>query len=247
MTARNIASARFGISFTIDADGEDAVFRASDDPAFPRKRPVIHVTAPLPGAFNAYNLMASLIAVSSVTQKTFEEVAHHFPSLTPVKGRMTVIDRGQPFEVIVDYAHTPSSFETIFPPIRKRCTGRLFALFGSGGERDLTKRPLQGEIAAKFCDVIVLADEDPRGEDPVALLEMIAKGAEKRGKKKGVDLFIIHERPKAIRETFKMAASGDIVLLLGKSHENSIIYKDKTLPYDEIREALAALSEFGYA
>ena len=240
MTARNIAAARFGISFTIDADGEDAVFRANDDPAFPRKRAVIHVTAPLPGAFNAYNLMASLIAVSSVTQKTF-------PSLTPVKGRMTVIDRGQPFEVIVDYAHTPSSFETIFPPIRKRCTGRLFALFGSGGERDLTKRPLQGEIAAKFCGVIVLADEDPRGEDPVALLEMIAKGAEKRGKKKGVDLFIIHERPKAIREIFKMAASGDIVLLLGKSHENSIIYKDKTLPYDEIREALAALSELGYA
>ena len=247
MTARNIASARFGISFTIDADGDDAVFRATDDPAFPKKRPVIHVTAPLPGAFNAYNLMASLIAVSSVTQKPFEEIARHFPSLAPIKGRMTVIDRGQPFEVIVDYAHTPSSFETIFPPIRKRCTGRLFALFGSGGERDLTKRPLQGEIAAKFCDVLVLADEDPRSEDPVALLEMIAKGAEKRGKKKGIDLFIIHERPKAIRETFKMAGKGDIVLLLGKSHENSIIYKDKTIPYDEIREALAALSELGWA
>jgi UDP-N-acetylmuramoyl-L-alanyl-D-glutamate--2,6-diaminopimelate ligase len=185
--------------------------------------------------------MAAITAVSSVTGKSFEELAALVPKLTPIKGRMTVIDQGQPFELIVDYAHTPSSFETIFPPIRKRCTGRMFALFGSGGERDLTKRPLQGQIAAKFCDVIVLADEDPRGEDPVELLKMIAAGAEKEGKVMGENLFIIHDRPQAIRETFKMAGKGDIVLLLGKSHENSIIYKDHVMPYDEISEAKKAL------
>ncbi|MCK9169707.1 MAG: UDP-N-acetylmuramyl-tripeptide synthetase [Treponema sp.] len=246
MIGRNIASARFGISFSIDADGEDAVFKDSDDPAFPRKHPVIHITAPVPGAFNAYNTMAALIAVSSVTQKPFAEIAQYTGSLVPVKGRMTVIDKGQPFELIVDYAHTPSSFETIFPPLRKRCTGRMFALFGSGGERDLTKRPLQGEIAAKFCDVLMLADEDPRGEDPVTLLQMIACGAEKQGKKKGVDLFIIPDRPQAIRAVFRMAGKGDIVLLLGKSHENSIIYKDFVLKYDEISEAERALAEMGY-
>jgi UDP-N-acetylmuramoyl-L-alanyl-D-glutamate--2,6-diaminopimelate ligase len=190
--------------------------------------------------------MAAITAVSSVTGITFEEVAAKIPELTPIKGRMTVIDQGQPFEVIVDYAHTPSSFETIFPPIRKRCSGRMFAVFGSGGERDLTKRPLQGQIAAKFCDVIVLADEDPRGEDPVELLKMIAAGAEKEGKVMGENLFIIHDRPQAIRETFKMAQKGDIVLLLGKSHENSIIYKDHTMPYDEITEAKNALKEMGY-
>jgi UDP-N-acetylmuramyl-tripeptide synthetase len=246
MIGRNIASARFGISFSVDADGEDAVFRSTDDPALPRRHPVIHVTAPLPGAFNAYNTMAALIAVSSVTQKTFAEIAQHISSLTPIKGRMTVIDKGQPFELIVDYAHTPSSFETIFPPLRKRCTGRIFALFGSGGERDLTKRPLQGEIAAKFCDVIMLADEDPRGEDPETLLRMIAEGAEKQGKKQGTDLFIIPDRPKAMREVFRMAGKGDIVLLLGKSHENSIIYKDHVMNYDEISESQRALAEMGY-
>ena len=139
--------------------------------------------------------------VSSVTGLSFEQVAAHIPELTPIKGRMTVIDQGQPFELIVDYAHTPSSFETIFPPIRKRCNGRIFALFGSGGERDLTKRPLQGQIAAKFCDVIVLADEDPRGEDPVELLKMIAAGAEKEGKVMGENLFIIHDRPQATGNT----------------------------------------------
>ena len=243
MTARNIASATYGLTFDVDADGDTGLSPENYDPVQPRPRTHFSVKASLPGAFNAYNLMAAITAVSSVTGLTFEQVAERVPQLTPIKGRMTVIDEGQPFELIVDYAHTPSSFETIFPPLRKRCNGRIFALFGSGGERDLTKRPLQGQIAAKFCDVVVLADEDPRGEDPVELLKMIAEGALKEGKVMGENLFIIHDRPQAIRETFKMAQKGDIVLLLGKSHENSIIYKDYTMPYDEISEAKKALAE----
>lgn len=243
MTGRNIASATYGLTFSVDADGENSRYPENYDPVQPRSHTHFEVKANLPGAFNAYNLMAAITAVSSVTDLSFEQVASHIPELTPIKGRMTVIDEGQPFELIVDYAHTPSSFETIFPPLRKRCDGRIFALFGSGGERDLTKRPLQGQIAAKFCDFVILADEDPRGEDPVELLKMIAAGAEKEGKKMGENLFIIHERPKAILETFKMAQKGDIVLLLGKSHENSIIYKDHVMPYDEISEARKALNE----
>ena len=246
MTARNIASATYGLTFDVDADGENALYPDNYDPVQPRPHTHFSIKASLPGAFNAYNLMAAITAVSSVTGKGFEELAALIPQLTPIKGRMTVIDQGQPFELIVDYAHTPSSFETIFPPLRKRCNGRIFALFGSGGERDLTKRPLQGQIAGRFCNTIVLADEDPRGEDPVELLKMIAVGAEKEGKVMGENLFIIHDRPQAIRETFKMAQKGDIVLLLGKSHENSIIYKDHTMPYDEITEAKNALKEMGY-
>lgn len=245
MRARNIAAARFGLSFALDANCRDAVVRATDDVALPKEHTVLQATSQVSGAFNAYNIMASLLAVSSVTDLAFEELVPLAQNLVPVKGRMTVVDSGQPFEVIVDYAHTPSSFETIFPPIRKRCGGRIFAVFGSGGERDLTKRPLQGEIAAKFCDVVVLADEDPRGEDPTELLKMIAVGAEKLGKKEGVDLFIIPDRKKAIRHVFKMANAGDIVLLLGKSHENSIIYKDYKIDWDEIGEAKLALSELG--
>ena len=246
MTARNIASATYGLNFDVDADGENALYPDNYDPVQPRQHSHFDVKASLPGAFNAYNLMAAITAVSSVTGKSFEELAALIPQLTPIKGRMTVIDEGQPFELIVDYAHTPSSFETIFPPLRKRCKGRIFAVFGSGGERDLTKRPLQGQIAARFCDTVILADEDPRGEDPVELLKMIAEGALKEGKIMGENLFIIHDRPQAIRETFKMAAKGDIVLLLGKSHENSIIYKNYTMPYDEISEAKKALKEMGF-
>ena len=243
MTAKNIASATYGLTFDVDADGENSLYPQNFDPVLPRTNSHFSVKASLPGAFNAYNLMASIIAVSSVTGISFEEIAQKIPQLTPIKGRMTVIDEGQDFEVIVDYAHTPSSFETIFPPLKKRCSGRIFALFGSGGERDLTKRPLQGQIAAKFCDIIILTDEDPRGEDSVELLKMIADGAIKEGKIMDENLFITPDRPKAIRQAFSMAKKGDIVLLLGKSHENSIIYKNYVMPYDEISEAKKALQE----
>lgn len=243
MTATNIVSDTYGISFDVDADGKDGIYGENYNSATPREHVKFSVKASIPGAFNAYNLMASITAVSSVTGLSFEDVASRVSTLTPIKGRMTVINEGQPFEVIIDYAHTPSSFETIFPPLRKRCSGKIFSVFGSGGERDVTKRPLQGQIAAKYCDVVVLADEDPRGEDPVELLKQIAAGAEKEGKIMDKDLFIIHERQKAIREVFKMAQKGDIVLLLGKSHENSIIYKNYTMPYDEISEAKQALKE----
>ena len=243
MTAKNIASATYGLTFDVDADGENSLYPQNFDPVLPRTNSHFSVKASLPGAFNAYNLMASIIAVSSVTGFSFEEIAQKIPQLSPIKGRMTVIDEGQDFEVIVDYAHTPSSFETIFPPLKKRCSGRIFALFGSGGERDLTKRPLQGQIAAKFCDIIILTDEDPRGEDSVELLKMIADGAIREGKIMDENLFITPDRPKAIRQAFSMAKKGDIVLLLGKSHENSIIYKDYVMPYDEISEAKKALNE----
>ena len=246
MKAENIAAARFGIDFTIISDGENALYPENFDPVLPREHKRISVQPKVPGEFNTYNIMAAMIAVSSVTGKSFQEIAAHIPELKPIKGRMTLIEQGQPFELIVDYAHTPSCCETIFPPLKKRCSGRIFAVFGSGGERDLTKRPLQGEIAARFCDFVVLADEDPRGEDPVELLKGIAVGAEKAGMKMNENLFIIPDRKKAIREVLKKAQKSDIVLLLGKSHENSIIYKDYTMPYDEISEAKQALSELGY-
>ena len=236
--ARNIAAARFGLSFSL--------YRYENHDSLANENRVMHVKAPLPGAFNAYNIMAALLAVHGLSDTSLETLVPFVQKLSPVKGRMTVVDEGQPFEVIVDYAHTPSSFETIFPPIRKRCTGRMLCVFGSGGERDVKKRPLQGEIAAKFCDTVILADEDPRGEDSMALLEEIAVGSRKAGKKDGENLFLIPDRPTAIRKAFAMAGKDDIVLLLGKSHENSIIYKDHVMKYDEITEAQTALKELGY-
>ena len=207
----------------------------------------------LPGTFNVYNATAAMLAVSGILGVPVASLKDAAAKLLPVKGRMTVVDCGQPFEVIVDYAHTPSSFMTIFPPLRERLEreaavraaetgagvsakrGRLIALFGSGGERDTKKRPEQGRIASEYCDIVILADEDPRGEDPMALLEDIAAGC--KNSRRNENLFLIPDRPTAIAKAFSLAAPGDIVLLLGKAHENSIIYKDYVMPYDEISEA----------
>ena len=224
----------------------------------------------LPGTFNVYNATAAMLAVSGILGVPVASLKDAAAKLLPVKGRMTVVDCGQPFEVIVDYAHTPSSFMTIFPPLRERlereaaervarggsagaaqtCVaetgvssktgavskrGRLIALFGSGGERDTKKRPEQGRIASEYCDIVILADEDPRGEDPMALLEDIAAGC--KNSRRDENLFLIPDRPTAIAKAFSLAEPGDIVLLLGKAHENSIIYKDYVMPYDEISEA----------
>ena len=198
----------------------------------------------LPGAFNADNLFAALLAASGMTGIPLRELAPLCPLLAPVRGRMTAIDRGQPFELVVDYAHTPSSFLAIFPPLRKRFDesgGRIISLFGSAGERDTQKRADQGKIAAGFCDIIILTDEDPRGEEPMAILEEIAAGIPSHEREK--NLFLIPNRPAAIRKALSLARLGDMVLLLGKGHENTIIYKDHVVPFDEIGEAEKALEE----
>jgi UDP-N-acetylmuramoyl-L-alanyl-D-glutamate--2,6-diaminopimelate ligase len=205
----------------------------------------------LPGAFNGGNLMAALLILRGLLDRPIRDLLPLVPSLKPVRGRMTAIRRGQPFEVIVDFAHTPSSFAAIFPPLRERLNrsgGRIISLFGSAGERDTAKRPEQGRIASRWSDILFLTDEDPRGEVPLAILEAIAQGVreESPGRRTGEDLFLIPPRPRAIREAFSRARAGDLVLLLGKGHENSIIYDTYTMPYDEIGEAEQALAEMGY-
>lgn len=220
-----------GLTFTIRAalDGMQKSFEAA---------------VPVAGFFNVYNILAALIAVHNLTGLPLDELVPLLKRLVPVKGRMCRVESGQDFEVIIDYAHTPSSFQLIMPPVRERIKakgGRVIAVFGSGGERDTVKRPEQGRIAAEYCDIIILTDEDPRGEDPVELLEMIAAGCP--NKKRGEELFIIPDRPAAVRKAFSLAQPNDAVLLLGKGHENSIIGKNGAVPYDEYTEAQNALRE----
>jgi UDP-N-acetylmuramoyl-L-alanyl-D-glutamate--2,6-diaminopimelate ligase len=198
----------------------------------------------LPGAFNVDNVMAACLAVGGLLGRPLAELAPLLARLVPVRGRMSVVDRGQPFAVLVDYAHTPSSFQAVLPPLRVQTKGRLICVFGSGGERDTQKRPEQGRIAAEFCDIVVLADEDPRGEEPMALLEEIAAGC--AGMARGESLFLIPDRRTALAKAIGLARPGDSVVLLGKGHENSIIGKAGAVPWDELAEAGRALEELGY-
>ena len=228
-----------------DRRGSSFIIEANESLGGKGRRLKMSARINLPGEFNVANCLAALIAVSAALERPWYDFLPLLPELKPVRGRMMNIERGQLFEVIIDYAHTPSSFESILPSIRKRVQGKLFCLFGSGGERDTEKRPRQGEVASRFCDIVILTDEDPRGEDPMALLEDIASGC--GDLRRGEKLFLIPDRPTAIRRAFAMAGAGDAVLLLGKGHENSIIYADRTMPYDEEAEALAALREMGFS
>jgi len=210
----------------------------------------IEIRDMLPGAYNSRNVLAAILTVSGLLKLPLRQITPYVLKLKPVRGRMTTIDKGQPFEVVVDYAHTPSSFQTIFPPLQqriKKTDGRIISLFGSPGERDTKKRYEQGKISALYSDIVILTDEDPRGENPMAILEEIARGCcaarECEFFINDKNLFLIPDRPAAIRKAFSLARKGDLVLLLGKGHENSIIYADYAMPYDEIAEAEKALGE----
>ena len=231
LSADNIHEGENGLTFTIHAsfDGVQKTYEAA---------------APVTGFFNVYNILAALIVVHNLTGLPFDMLVPLLNRLMPVRGRMCRVEEGQDFEVLIDYAHTPSSFQAIMPSVRDRVKakgGRVIAVFGSGGERDTVKRPEQGRIAGEYCDTIILTDEDPRGEDPAELLEMIAVGCP--NKKRDEELFIIPDRPTAVRKAFSLAQPNDTVLLLGKGHENSIIGKNGAVPYDEYTEAQNALRE----
>ncbi|MFQ3620041.1 MAG: UDP-N-acetylmuramoyl-L-alanyl-D-glutamate--2,6-diaminopimelate ligase [Spirochaetales bacterium] len=199
---------------------------------------------PLPGVFNVENVLASLLTVSRLEQLPLETFFPYLGNLKGVRGRMTPIVKGQPFSVIVDYAHTPGSFEKIFPQVRKYTQGKLIAVFGSAGERDLEKRPQQGKIASTFADLLVLTNEDPRLEEPMKILEDIARGC--INKNKGKDLFLIPDRREAILFAFSLANSSDTVLLLGKGHESSIILAEGPIAWDEIQVSEQILEKMGY-
>ncbi|MDR2575107.1 MAG: UDP-N-acetylmuramoyl-L-alanyl-D-glutamate--2,6-diaminopimelate ligase [Treponema sp.] len=253
------ATKRETLSFSVKGKDADLIINDIESAAqgnsykvlIRKEKTLIDINDKLPGAFNAGNVLASLLIVSGLTKIPVQELAPLCPKLLPVRGRMTSVDKGQEFEVLVDYAHTPSSFQTIFPPLRKRLDssgGRVISLFGSAGERDTQKRAEQGKIAARYSDIIILTDEDPRGEVPIDILDEIACGVYAENPelfKQDKNVFLIPDRPEAIRKAFSLARKDDLVLLLGKGHENTIIYKDRAMPYDEIGEAEKALEELG--
>jgi UDP-N-acetylmuramoyl-L-alanyl-D-glutamate--2,6-diaminopimelate ligase len=197
----------------------------------------------LPGQHNVENLLAACLAVHLLLGVPFSELAPLLPRLRAVPGRLQAVRAGQPFRVIVDYAHTPEAFARVLPFARAQTPGRLIAVFGSAGERDTGKRPLQGEVASRHCDLLVLTDEDPRGEDPRAILREIAAGC-RLGP--GQELLLEPDRRKAIHEAIRRAQPGDAVLLLGKGHEGSILYSGGSLPWNEEEVAREALQALGY-
>ena len=200
------------------------------------------IETPLIGRFNVYNCLAT-IAAGDTQGISLEKMRETLMQISGIPGRMERIDCGQPFSVIVDYAHTPDSLEQVLRLLRPLTTGRLIAVFGSAGERDTQKRPRQGAISAQLADLTFLTDEDCREEDPEKILHEIAAGALAAGAEIGKNLWLIVDRRQAIGAAFDAARPGDTVLLAGKGHEHCIIVGREMLPWDErevARELLRA-------
>lgn len=199
-----------------------------------------HIATKLPGSFNVENSLAAL-CVGRALGLTKPQIEQGIAALEAVEGRMTRVDEGQDFAVIVDYAHSPDSFEKLFKDMRPVVKGKLIVLFGSLGGGDKGKRPLQGELAGRYADEVVVCEEDDRQEDPDQIMNDIAVGVEKAGKIRNKDLFMIHDRPAAIKFAFSRAKKGDTVLLLGKGHEKTIERADGEHPWDEVATVRQAL------
>lgn len=194
----------------------------------------------IPGSFNVYNSLAC-VGVGQTLGLKREQIEQGIAALSGVEGRMNTVDEGQDFSVIVDYAHSPDSFEKLFKDLRPVVKGKIIALFGSLGGGDKGKRPLQGQLAGKYADEVIICEEDDRQEEPAGIMEEIAKGVESTGKSREKDLFLIHDRVEAIKFAMSRAGKGDTVLLLGKGHEKTIERADGEHPWDEISTARQAL------
>lgn len=182
----------------------------------------LNIRTKLPGSFNVHNALAAVGTGLALGMEP-KAIEQGIAALKSVEGRMAVVEAGQPFDVIVDYAHTPDSFEKLFSDMRPLAKGRLIAVFGSAGRRDEAKRAAQGKIAGKYADIVVLTEEDDRDIDGMEILRQIAEGAESSGKQEGNDLFLVHKREEAVQKAVDMAKAGDVVMLLGKGHEKSIL------------------------
>ena len=199
------------------------------------------------GGFNAANALAALAAAcgggpgADGRDVPLAAAVRGVGALERVTGRMERVDLGQDFGVVVDYAHTTAALEKVLGELRPATSGRLWAVFGSAGERDREKRGAMGRVAARLADVVVVTDEDPRGEDRLAIVEEIAAAAEAAGAARGATLHVIPDRAEAVDFAISHASSGDTVLLAGKGHERTIETAAGPVPWDERAEAEAAL------
>jgi UDP-N-acetylmuramoyl-L-alanyl-D-glutamate--2,6-diaminopimelate ligase len=193
----------------------------------------------LAGQYNVYNCLAAA-AVGLSQGLSAEEVKRGLESVSGVPGRMEPIDAGQPFSVVVDIASTPQALTNVLgvlrsacPPVGQTGRGRLWAVFGCAGERDPGRRDGMGRVAGCLADFVVLTNEDPRSEDPDAIIEAIAAGLREAGRREGDDFVRIPDRRQAIAYAFERAGDGDVVLLAGKGSEQTMVFGDQHVPWDE--------------
>ncbi|MBA3347994.1 MAG: UDP-N-acetylmuramoyl-L-alanyl-D-glutamate--2,6-diaminopimelate ligase [Actinobacteria bacterium] len=196
-------------------DGSGACFRAGG----------IDIETRLRGRFNAENVLGA-VAAAQLLDVDDDEIAAGVAALTGVPGRFEAVDEGQPFTVLVDYAHTPDSLDNVLRTARDFAAERVLLGFGAGGDRDRGKRPLMGRLAAELADVVVVTSDNPRSEEPLAIIQDILQGA-------GMDVEVDPDRRSAIRRVLALAGPGDVVVIAGKGHEQGQEIGAEKLPFDD--------------
>jgi UDP-N-acetylmuramoyl-L-alanyl-D-glutamate--2,6-diaminopimelate ligase len=193
------------------------------------------------GRINVYNILAAC-CVGLSYQLPLETITEGIRNCTGVPGRFERVDCGQPFAVVVDYSHTDDALRNALAVARGLNPRRIITVFGCGGDRDRRKRPLMGEAAAEGSDFVVLTSDNPRSEDPLAIMNDVLVGL----RRKDTPNLIEPDRAAAIHFAIQSAAAGDLVLIAGKGHENYQIFKDRTIHFDDREVARDVLTGFGY-
>jgi len=196
----------------------------------------IKIKSSLIGEFNLYNIMAAAGAGVGLGLPV-DVIERGITALKNVPGRLERVDAGQPFTILVDYAHTPDALERVLSTIRGLTDKRIITLFGCGGDRDRGKRPIMGRIAAEYSDIVIVTSDNPRTEEPLKIIEDITSGVS--GQWSGIR--VIPDRREAITEAIKEAREGDVVLLAGKGHEDYQIIGREKIHFDDREEAIKAL------
>jgi UDP-N-acetylmuramoyl-L-alanyl-D-glutamate--2,6-diaminopimelate ligase len=197
----------------------------------------IEIESPLRGIFNVENVLGA-VAAGLLLDLEEEAIADGIAHARNVPGRFEAIDERQPFGVVVDYAHTPASLETALRAARGLGEGRVIVVFGAGGDRDPGKRPLMGKVAAELADLAIVTSDNPRSEEPLAIIEDVLQGS-------GTDVEIDPDRRSAIQRAVGLAEAGDVVVIAGKGHEKGQEIAGTVYPFDDravAREALLALA-----
>jgi UDP-N-acetylmuramoyl-L-alanyl-D-glutamate--2,6-diaminopimelate ligase len=202
----------------------------------------IEIASPLVGRMNVYNILAAAGAGLSYGL-TLEAVREGIAACRAVPGRFERVEAGQPFLVVVDYAHTDDALRNAIAAARALKPKRVITLFGCGGDRDRTKRPLMGQAAGELSDFVVLTSDNPRSEDPLMIMNDALVGL----RRTDVEHRIEPDRAVAIRIALNEAEAGDVVLIAGKGHETYQVLRDRTIDFDDRAVAKKALKELGFA
>ena len=203
------------------------------------------ITTPLVGAFHVSNCLAAAAVALQAGAET-SHVATGLASVEGVPGRFESVDQGQPFTVVVDYAHTPDSLENVLGEAGRLASGnrgRVICTFGCGGDRDRGKRPLMGAVVARLAGIGIVTSDNPRSEDPRAIVDQIVEGFVGQGETPAA---VLVDRAEAIYEALARAAAGDVVVIAGKGHETGQQFADVTVPFDDRVVAREALAKLGW-